>query len=247
MLCGSDVALGLDAVIAGKRNVCTPFARRASPRVGHAGHRRSARRLLRQLLALPALGDRRRPVLLAQPVARPPGSCSCARARAHRGRADVDSARAPAQGVPHAERRRRSRDAGRHVPRHRRRRACGGGTARGEPGAGRAQVDQLVPARHRQPVLRRRQHRAAPRRPPRAHPRRREPLRVLGGAERARSSARRSPPRSPRSPTRTDRVPRRVTRVAASTVPAADVAVATLWATAYSVAQFDRRGSASST
>ena len=52
--------------------------------------------------------------------------------------------------------------------------------------------------------------------------RRREPLRVLGRAERGRSSARRSRPRSPRSPTRRSRsTTRRARRI--EPVPAADV------------------------
>ena len=63
--------------------------RRAAPRVGDAWHRIPACGLLRQLLALPALGDRRRPVLLAQPVALEPRPRSCAPASSRPRPADV--------------------------------------------------------------------------------------------------------------------------------------------------------------
>ena len=52
------------------------------------------------------------------------------------------------------------------------------------------------------------------------------------------SSARRSPPRSRLWPTRPDRLHRRADRPALDDAPAADVSIATLWVTAYSVARF---------
>ena len=74
---------GLDAVLAGKRNVCSPF--------GGVRHLESATRgttsrrgLLRELLALPALDLRRRPLLLAEPLARQPDPAAAARASSRR-------------------------------------------------------------------------------------------------------------------------------------------------------------------
>ena len=168
MLCGSDVALGLDAVLAGKRNVCTPFA--------NVRHLESATRGKGVVPAADffasywryqhwvSAGD---PVLLAEPVAQLVGASAALAVRDDTGGACVAGPRAHAEGVPHAERRRRGGDARGDVPRRRRRRASGRGAARAARGTRGAEDGQLVPPRHRQPVLRRCEHGAPPRRLPR--------------------------------------------------------------------------------
>ena len=90
---------------------------------------------------------------------------------------------------------------------------AGAGEPRGERRAVRTPHGQLVPPGHRQPVLRRVQHGASHRGPPRAHARRREPLRRVVGTERAvlplRAALRRSPrSRARRSCSTTRHVPR---------------------------------------
>ena len=178
--------------------------RRAPPRVGDPGHRRAARGLLRQLLALQHVAVRRRPVLLAEPVARQPGAGAARRATSRRPRQRVSVPLG--RNVRRRSGRRATRpsramlaDMCRALPSRRAARSTALHAAQRR--AVRRPDGQLVHPRHRQPVLRRHQHRAAHRRPPGPRPRRREPLRRRGGSPTTTSSARRWPPRSRRWPT----------------------------------------------
>ena len=205
-LCGSDVVLGLDAVLARQAQRVHAVRRRPPPRVGDARASdvpagdffASYWRYQRWIVA-------RRPLLLAEPVARRAGAQLRSRyeqspRRAGRRR----SLGRTLQGVPAVERRARrpttlaalfrvtDADA-RAVTRPAR------GTTATPFGA---EDDQLVPPRHRQPVLRRDQHGAAPGRPPGAHHGVENRFVFWAQRRTRRSSARRSPPRSPRSPSR---------------------------------------------
>jgi hypothetical protein len=154
--------------------------RAAPPRVGHPRHARAARGLLHVLLALQPVAVRRRPVLLAEPLARQPRPAAQGPARADARRAHQRSARPAVQRLPAEERRGRVADARRQLPRAADRPEGRRRAARRERRAVRGQDRQLVHPRHRQPVLRRHQHRPAHRRPARPRARRAEPVRRLG-------------------------------------------------------------------
>ncbi len=165
-LTGSDVALGLSAVLSGRRNVCSPHASVRHLESATRGTDVPPRGLLHQLLEVQPLALRGRSVLepesvAAQSPAAPPG---CERGlRARSGGADP---RPGPAGLPATQRRRRVTSARRHVPDPRRGRPRDRGGARGEPGGRSGPDPQLVPARHRQPLLRGDQHRPAVGRPP---------------------------------------------------------------------------------
>ena len=231
MLCGSDVALGLDAVAGGLAQRLLAVRGDPAPGVGDPWDQRPGRGLLRELLALQHLAVRRRPVLL--PTSRSAAGVPQLRARTSRprservsvplGRAFTPSGSAttpPSRGCsPTCAGRCRSTWPAIDDLHARERRAV------------RGPDHQLVHPRHRQPVLRRHQHRAADRRLPRPRCTACRTGSSCGAARRTTSSARRWPRRSRRWPTREIDFydgPQASLRA----VPEADAAIATLWVTA---------------
>ena len=165
VLCGSDVVLGLDMRFRG------PAQRRArrSPSVRHLesatrGHRRPARRLLRQLLALPELAASAATRTSRRTCRWTAGAPRCARATSRRPRERRRPGRSAATFTVFRQRDdeaesplARRHAAGPTTPTCRRSSALHQANAR----ALRRPHGQLVHPRHRQPVLRRHQHRAA--------------------------------------------------------------------------------------
>ena len=238
VLTGSDVALGLDAVLHGLRNVCSP-----TPRCRHLESAPAAR-TSRPRTSSPATGATTPGCSAATRTARRTSRCGSrgpAAARRRTSRRPRERVGGPlgrhVHGVPAAERRGRvagcsPTPAGRRAADRRRSPRCTPRTAEPFAGADR----QLVHPRHRQPVLRRHQHRAAHRRPARPRARRREPVRRLGeparplrplgdrGGVPVARPTRRSPSTTGRS----------ATSLASCRPPTS--AIATLWVTAYAVA-----------
>ena len=203
VLCGSDVVLGLDTHFLGLRNVVTPVRRGPPPGVGDPGLERAVVRLLRQLLAIPEVPAGRRSVLLARPLAATPAPLASA--------GPDDPGPMPTVGMllgrDFTVFRQRSDDAESTWLAD----ICRADDSTVEAvqalhardrGSSRGHDAQLVLPRHRQPVLRRDQHRAAHRRPPGPQPRRPAAGSSSWPTPTRSSSAPRWPPRSRRSPTR---------------------------------------------
>ena len=218
-LMGSDVVLGLDAV-----NAARATSARRSPACGTSRRRHGAPHIPRNDF-FASYWRYQRWVLGGDPYFSPNLSLASlmptlrSRYEPTPAAADVGATRPGAARVPAVERRRGIDHARQHVPRHRRRRTRRRRRAHREPRRVRREVDQLVPPRHRQPVLRRDQHRA-PIADQLARGRRASRTASCSGPRRTTSSsARRSRPRSPslaglasRSTTRpraVDRVPSR--------------------------------------
>ena len=219
ILCGSDVVLGLDAHFLGLRNVVTPFT--------DIRHHESATRstnvpesdFFASYWWYQTLAVRRRPAVLAVAVAVEQGAPLPGQARARSPRADRGPAAPGLHGVPPGQRLRRGRVDGRPVPGRRRAGGRRPRAARRAPGPVLAAHRQLVPAGDRQPLLRRRGHRAAHRRPPGHPPRRPEPVHRRRPARTRPSSGRRWRPCSRPSPTRRSPSPRRCRATTSSCCP----------------------------